>query len=51
MQLSIQIEEESFKVSIGKGYNDWVWLSHYASRVYSKLIYPQGTYLPTLLYL
>jgi hypothetical protein len=51
MNLRIKIEEETFKVSVGKGYNDWVWLAHYASRTYSKSIYPQGTYLPTLLYL
>lgn len=51
MFLKVRIEEEQFKVSIGPGLNDWVWLAHYASRIYSKSIYPQGTYLPTLLYL
>lgn len=38
-------------LNIGKGYNDWVWLSHYAARVYSKMIYPTGTYVPTMLFL
>jgi hypothetical protein len=38
-------------LSIGKGYNDWTWLAHYASRVYAKTIYPQGVYIPALLYL
>lgn len=51
MQIQIKIEDEKFKLSIGKGYNDWVWLAHYASRVYAKTIYPQGTYIPALLYL
>lgn len=38
-------------MSIGKGYNDWVWLAQYASRVYSKNIYPQGVYIPALLFI
>jgi hypothetical protein len=51
MFLKVRIEEETFKVSVGAGLNDWVWLGHYASRTYSKTIYPQGMYLPTLVYL
>jgi hypothetical protein len=51
MMIQIKIEEEKFKLSIGKAYNDWVWLAHYASRVYSRTIYPQGTYIPAFLYL
>ena len=51
MQLDIKIEEVKLRLGIGKGYNDWVWLSHYAARTYSKGIYPQGTYIPTMLYL
>lgn len=51
MQIQIKIEEQKFRVCIGKGYNDWVWLAHYASRVYARTIYPQGTYIPALLYL
>jgi len=51
MQIQIKIEDENMKLSIGKAYNDWVWLAHYAARVYSKNIYPQGNYIPALLYL
>ena len=49
--MKVRIEEEQFTLPIGKGYNDWVWLAHYVSRVYSKNIYPQGLYLPAFLYL
>ena len=51
MQLEIEIEETTQVLSIGKGFNDWVWLAHYASRAYSRNIYPQGVYIPTLLYI
>ena len=51
MHIKIKIEEQTFKLSIGKGYNDWAWLSHYAARAYSKTIYPQGTYIPTILFI
>lgn len=49
MFLNIKIEDERLRLSVGKGYNDWAWLAHYASRVYSRTIYPQGIYIPTLL--
>ena len=38
-------------MNIGKAYNDWVWLAHYAARLYSKSIYPTGVYIPAMLYL
>ena len=49
MKLNTKIGDHNFKLSVGNGHNDWVWLSHYAARQYSKLAYPQGTYLPTQL--
>ena len=49
--IRVRIEEEQFSLQVGKGYNDWVWLAHYASRVYAKDIYPRGLYLPAFLYL
>jgi hypothetical protein len=51
MFIQVRIEEEKFRVCVGKGYNDWVWLAHYAARIYSKTIYPQGTYIPSLIYI
>lgn len=51
MRLRLKVEDEEFQVEVGKGYNDWAWLSHYAARVYSKTIYPQGTYIPVICYL
>jgi hypothetical protein len=51
MHIKVKIEEENFNLSIGSGYNDWVWLSQYAARAYSKTIYPQGMYIPCFLYL
>lgn len=49
MHLNIKIEDHNFKLSVGSGHNDWAWLSHYAARKFSKVSYPQGVYLPTLL--
>lgn len=49
MLLNVNIEDTKLTLRIGKGYNDWVWLAHYAARAYSKGIYPQGTYIPTIL--
>jgi hypothetical protein len=51
MHLDIRVEDHHFKLSIGSGYNDWTWLSHFAARKFSKISYPQGTYLPSQLYL
>jgi hypothetical protein len=47
MILQVKIADHTFKLSIGSGHNDWVWLSHYAAKKYSKIAYPQGMYLPT----
>lgn len=49
MHLNIKIEDHCFKLSVGSGHNDWTWLSHYVARRFSKISYPQGTYLPTQL--
>lgn len=49
MKLNAQVGDHSFSLSVGNGHNDWVWLSHYAARQYSKVAYPQGVYLPTQL--
>ena len=49
MNLNTKIGDHIFKLNIGNGYNDWVWLGHYAARQYSKVAYPQGVYLPTQL--
>ena len=51
MHLNVKIEDHSFKLSIGSGHNDWTWVSHYAARKFSKITYPQGTYIPTQLVL
>lgn len=51
MQIDVSIEEKKMTLKIGKGYNDWVWLAHYAARIYSSSSYPQGVYIPTILYL
>lgn len=51
MNIQVRIEDHSFDLSVGSGYNDWAWLGHYAARKFSKVTYPQGTYLPAELYL
>ena len=51
MKINTKIGDHTFKLSVGSGLNDWVWLSHYAARQYSKVAYPQGLYLPAQLYI
>lgn len=51
MNLNVKIQDHDFKLNIGSGHNDWTWLSHYAARKFSKISYPQGTYLPAQLYI
>lgn len=49
MELQLLVEGERFRVSVGKGYGDFVWLASYAAKLYGSKIYPKGNYLPTTL--
>ncbi len=46
MELDLQVEAERFRVSVGKGYGDFVWLASYAAKLYGSRTYPKGNYLP-----
>lgn len=49
MELDLDIEGEKFKVSVGKGYGDFVWLACYGAKLYGGKVYPKGNYLPLIL--
>lgn len=49
IELQIEVEDQKFKVSVGEGLGDFVWVATYAAKLYSNAKYPKGNYIPTLL--
>lgn len=51
MELNVRVEAEKMTLAVGKGFCDFVWLACYAAKMYGRVVYPKGNYLPLLLQL